>query len=288
MSRGRIVVLICLAALCAGAVVGAAEETEGAGAGRAHRTSIVRTRPMVPADTPVPVLLPPPRFRRVRTPVPLLMYHAIGNPPPGALFPALFITAAAFRSEMHALAAAGYQPVTLDRVWRAWHGRGRLPSKPVVLTFDDGYRGDYAFAAPILARRGWPAVLNLLVANLHRTGWGLRRWMVRRMIRQGWRIESHTLTHPNLTTLDPAMLRREVGRSRRILRRLFHQPVDFFCYPSGAFDGAVVAAVRRAGYVGAETELPGLAAPWQRFTLRRVRVAGGESVGDVVASLRAG
>jgi peptidoglycan/xylan/chitin deacetylase (PgdA/CDA1 family) len=227
-------------------------------------------------------------FRRVRRPVPILMYHAIGNAPPGAPFPALFTSVAAFRSQMRALGAAGYRPVTLESVWRAWHGRDRLPPKPVVLSFDDGYRGDYAFAAPILARRGWPAVLNLLVANLHRTGWGLRPWMVRRMARHGWRVESHTLTHPNLTTLDPRMLRREVGRSRSIMRRLFHQRVDFFCYPGGAFDRAVVAAVRRAGYLGAETELPGLAGPWQRFTLRRVRVAGGESIGDYMASLRTG
>jgi len=287
LSRGRIVVLLALAALCAVAVA-AVEGTGDGEAVSAQSTSHVPTRPMIPADTPVPVPLPPPRFRRVRRPVPVLMYHAIGNPPPGAPFPALFTAPGAFRAQMHALAAAGYRPVTLDRVWRAWHGRDRLPQKPVLLSFDDGYRGDYTFAAPILARRGWPAVLNLVVANLHRTGWGLRRWMVKRMVRAGWRVESHTLTHPDLTTLDPGMLRREVGRSRRILRRLFHQRVDFFCYPGGAFDRAVIQAVRRAGYLSAETELPGLAGPWQRFTLRRVRVAGGESVGDVVASLRRG
>ena len=51
------------------------------------------------------------------------------------------------------------------------------------------------------------------------------------------------------------------GRSRVVLRRLFHVPVDFFCYPSGAFDPAVIAAVRRAGYLGATTTLPGLARP---------------------------
>ena len=287
MSRGCMVVLVALAALCAVAVA-AVEETDRSGADPGHSTSPVRTRPMVAADTPVPVPLPPPRFRRVRRPVPILMYHAIGRAPPGAPFPELFTAPAAFRAQMHALAAAGYQPVTLDRIWRAWHGRDRLPRRPVVLSFDDGYRGDYTFAAPILARRGWPAVLNLVVANLHRTGWGLRRWMVRRMARTGWRVESHTLTHPNLTTLDAGMLRREVGRSRRILRRLFHQRVAFFCYPGGAFDRTVVAAVRRAGYLSAQTELPGLAGPWQRFTLRRVRVAGGESTGDVLASLRIG
>ena len=287
MSRGRIVVPLALAVLCVASV--AALDGPGDGSRRpAGTASPVRTRPMVPADTPVAVPLPAPRFRRVRTPVPVLMYHAIGNPPPGAPYPELYTSRNAFRAQMRALAAAGYQPVTLERVWRAWHARDGLPRRPVVLSFDDGYRGDYTFAAPVLARREWPAVLNLLVANLHRSHWGLKPWMVRRMVRSGWRVESHTLTHPNLTTLDPRMLRREVRRSRRILRRRFHQRVGFFCYPGGAFDAAVVAAVRRADYLGAETELPGLAGPGQRFALRRVRVARGEAVGDFVASVRAG
>jgi peptidoglycan/xylan/chitin deacetylase (PgdA/CDA1 family) len=245
----------------------------------------VHTRPVVPADAPVPIPLPP-RLGRARTPVPVLLYHAIGNPPPGAPYPELFTPPEAFRTQMRALAAAGYRPVTLDRVWRAWHGGRRLPQKPIVLSFDDGYRGDYTVALPVLARRAWPAVLNLLVANLHRVGWGLSTKMVERMARRGWEIDSHTLTHPDLTTLDPAALRHEVAGSRAVLRRLFHQPVDFFCYPYGAFDRSVVAAVRRAGYLGALTELPGFGRVSQRFTLRRVRVAGGEPLSDILASIR--
>ena len=192
-------------------------------------------------DVPVPVPLARRRFHgpALRTPVPVLMYHAIGTPPPDAPYPELFVSRGLFRAQMRALAAAGYHAVTLDHVWRAWHGRATLPRRPVVLSFDDGYRGDFGAAMPILRRRGWPGVLNLLVANLHRHGWGLRTWMVRRMIRNGWEVDSHTLTHPDLTTVSPAQLRREVGRSRVVLRRLFHVPVDFFCYPSGAFDAAV-------------------------------------------------
>jgi peptidoglycan/xylan/chitin deacetylase (PgdA/CDA1 family) len=96
------------------------------------------------------------------------------------------------------------------------------------------------------------------------------------MVRDWWEVDSHTLTHPDLDTVAPAQLAREVGRSRAVLRRLFGVPVDFFCYPSGVFDPAVIAAVRRAGYVGATTTLPGLALPSQPDTLRRVRVDGGE------------
>ncbi len=273
---GRRIVFVVVAAVAAG---GAAMAVSGHAAA-AHRSWPVRmdTDALEMRDVPVAVPLPPARFHgpRLRTPVPVLMYHAIGVPPPGAPYPELFVSRGLFRAQVRALAAAGYHAVTLDHVWRAWHGRAALPRRPVVLSFDDGYRGDYGAAMPDLRRRGWPGVLNLLVANLHRRGWGLKTWMVRRMVRDGWEVDSHTLTHPDLVTVSPAQLRREVAHSRAVLRRLFGVPVDFFCYPSGVFDAAVIAAVRRAGYLGATTTLPGLALPSQPDTLRRVRVDGGE------------
>ena len=73
------------------------------------------------------------------------------------------------------------------------------------------------------------------------------------MLRDGWEIDAHTLTHPDLTTVDAARLRREVAGSRRWLRHAFGVPVDFFAYPSGRYNPTVEAAVRAAGYMGATT-----------------------------------
>jgi peptidoglycan/xylan/chitin deacetylase (PgdA/CDA1 family) len=214
------------------------------------------------------------------------MYHAVGTPPPGAPYPELFVSDNLFRDQVRALAGAGYHAVTLDRLWRAWHGRARLPARPIVLSFDDGYRGDFGVAMPVLRRHGWPGVLNLLVANLHRRHWGLHAAMVRRMAANGWEIDSHTLTHPDLAAVSPRRLWREVHRSRVVLHRLFRVPVDFFCYPSGEFDAPVIAAVRRAGYLAATTTLPGLARPSPPYALHRIRVDGGEQASLLLASIR--
>ena len=40
---------------------------------------------------------------------------------------------------MRWLALAGYQAVTLDEVMRAWYHGGTLPTRPIVITFDNGY-----------------------------------------------------------------------------------------------------------------------------------------------------
>lgn len=225
-------------------------------------------------------------------PVPILMYHVIARPRPAAPFPGLYVTPALFRAQVRTLARLGYRAVTLQAVYDAWHGLGVLPRRPIVLSFDDGYRSQFTVAAAALRRLRWPGVLNLVVAHLRRGASGLSTAMVRRMIAWGWEIDSHTLTHPDLTTLGPAALRHEVEGSRIALRHRFHVAAAFFCYPSGRFDAAVVAAVRRAGYLGATTTQPGFASPRDgMFTLHRIRVGAGESPAELdraVAASRRG
>jgi peptidoglycan/xylan/chitin deacetylase (PgdA/CDA1 family) len=213
------------------------------------------------------------------------MYHVIGPVVAGAPYPDLYVSRHDFAAQMGWLTRHGFQAVTLKRVYDAWHGHGTLPRRPVVVSFDDGYRTQFTNALPILRSHRWPGVENLEVNNEHRS-WGLSLPRVRALVRAGWEIDAHTISHPDLTTLGAAALTREVAGSRRILRRQLHVPVEFFCYPAGRYDAAVIAAVRRAGYLGATTTQYGLATPNDLYTLRRVRVNGSDGVAGFAAKLR--
>jgi peptidoglycan/xylan/chitin deacetylase (PgdA/CDA1 family) len=199
------------------------------------------------------------------------MYHVIGDPRPDAPYPELFVSTSDFAGQMRWLAERGYTALTLRAVWDAWHGRREMPVRPIVVTFDDGHRGIATRAAPVLRKHHWPGVLDLDVSNVDaKQGFGEGR--IRGLIRSGWELASHTLTHPDLTGLDDASLRREVGGSRVTLRRTYGVPVDFFCYPTGRFDDRVISAVKAAGYLGATTTEYGLATPDDPYRLARVRV----------------
>jgi peptidoglycan/xylan/chitin deacetylase (PgdA/CDA1 family) len=215
------------------------------------------------------------------------MYHVIAPAPAGAKYAGLWVAPAALRAQVAALATAGYTGVTLDRVLDAWEGRDALPPHPVVLSFDDGYLSQGTAAGAVLRAAGWPGVLNLAWHNLGAPG-GLTAGRVRTMIADGWEIDAHSLTHPDLTTLDPAGVRREIAGSRAAIRRAFGVAADAFCYPAGRFDPAVEAAVRAAGYRAATTERPGAARPRDdHYALPRIRVSAGEPSAAVVSSVRA-
>jgi peptidoglycan/xylan/chitin deacetylase (PgdA/CDA1 family) len=230
------------------------------------------------------VLVLPARAGNRLRPVPILMYHVLSAPPATAPYPELYVAPADFRAQVDWLAAHGYRAVTLQRVFDAWRGAATLPAKPVVLTFDDGYLSDVRTALPVLKARSWPGVLNLEVANL-KPVWGIRPPGVRKLLAAGWELDAHTLTHPDLTTVDPARLREEVTGSRTAIRKMFHVRVNFFCYPAGRYDAAVIAAVQRAGFLGATTTNYGLAKPGELYTLARVRVDGSDGVKGLAAKL---
>jgi peptidoglycan/xylan/chitin deacetylase (PgdA/CDA1 family) len=220
------------------------------------------------------------------TAVPILMYHVVGDPRAGAPYPELYVSERDFAAQMRWLARHGYQAVTQRTVWDHWE-RGRpLPAKPVVVSFDDGYRSVATAAFPHLQAQHWPGVLNLTVKNLRISG-GLSPFKVRRLLAADWELGSHTLTHPDLTGLDDRALNREVSHSRAVLRARFGVPVDFFCYPAGRYDARVVAAVRRAGYLGATTTLEGLADPHAPYELERIRVGRSDGVAGLVSALAA-
>ena len=234
------------------------------------------------ARAPLPRLVQGPRSSAV----PILMYHLIGDPPPGEPYPDLFVSLHDFAAQMHYLVTHGYTAVTLHQLFAYWRGHGSLPAKPVVLSFDDGYRSDWRDVGPILQRIGWPAVLNLCMNAVgpHRD---LPVALVRGLVRRGWEVDDHTLTHPNLTTLNAAGLHREIFVSRAVIRHLTGQRVSFFCYPSGAYDATVVRAVRAAGFLGATTTNEGLATRAQPYTLPRVRVYRAMSLADFAQALGA-
>ena len=222
-----------------------------------------------------------------RGPVPILMYHVIKAPTASTPMAELWTPAETFKATIELLKKDGYSGVTLDQVWQAWHGGPGLPAKPLVVSFDDGYLSHSVTAKPILEAAGWPGVLNLEGKNIGKGG--LTTTQVEGLIAAGWEIDSHTLTHPDLTNSDEASLKTELVDSRKLLQEKFKIPVNFFCYPAGKNDARVRAAVEAAGYKGATTVEPGIASKSDNpYLLPRIRVNGTDSAATVAGRVSSG
>ncbi len=234
------------------------------------------------------VSLVPPGRGAVR--VPVLMYHYIRvNPDPNDKVGFnLSVRPEDFARQMDWLAAAGYHPIDFDDLRGYLLGGGDLPDRPVVLTFDDGYRDLYTVAFPVLRAHRFKAVAYI-VAGFVGSPVSVTPEQVLEMDANGIEIGSHTVSHADLTKLSGSNLWHEVFDSRAALEALLGHPVLDFCYPAGRYDDAVVRAVQAAGYATATTTQPGqVHSAGDRHLWTRVRVDGGESLEQFVADLGPG
>jgi peptidoglycan/xylan/chitin deacetylase (PgdA/CDA1 family) len=219
--------------------------------------------------------------------VPILMYHVIAAPPPGAPFPGLYVIPSEFAAQMQALKRAGWHAVTLDQVQAHWqHGVSLGVGKPVVVSFDNGYQSQYTQALPVLRRLGWVGEENIQLTGLPPSQGGLSQAQIRGLVAAGWELDTQGISHADLITLDAQQLHDQVAVARRTVQQRYHVPANWFCYPSGHYDATVIAAVRAAGFIGSTTVVPGWAHPSEdRFRLHRLRVLGGTSPEALLAQI---
>lgn len=233
--------------------------------------------------------------------VPVLMYHRVGHA--GNAWEARYaISAEGFKAHMQALSQAGYRAVGIDDLVEWLEGGAPLPQGAFLLTFDDGFRGVFEHALPILEPLGWPFTV-FLVSDL--IG-GEDRWTqrsnpagktyalldvseIRAMQQRGCSFHSHSRSHADLPTLDDADLAEQLGGSRHALSELLGHDVSYFAYPFGRLDDRVEAATRRAGYRAAFSTQPGFNRnDVNRFRIRRLDVFGTDTPAMLLRKVRFG
>jgi peptidoglycan/xylan/chitin deacetylase (PgdA/CDA1 family) len=197
------------------------------------------------------------------------------------------VPAPEFAAQMQALKSAGWHPVTLDQLEAYWtKGVPLGPGKPIVLTFDNGYRSQYVNALPVLQQFHWVADENIQLTGLPPSQGGLTGDQIKGLVSAGWELDTQGISHADLVALTPSELQAQVASSRKTIEREYGVPVNWFCYPSGHYNATVIAAVKAAGYIGSTTVIPGWASPSSDpYRLPRLRVLGGTSPSALLAQI---
>lgn len=91
----------------------------------------------------------------INTQVPILMYHHLSEDVTNSEM----VSPEQFEAQIRALSEAGYTGVSFDELQAYVLRSEPLPEKPVVITFDDGYRSNYTLAYPILQKYGMKATI---------------------------------------------------------------------------------------------------------------------------------
>ena len=184
--------------------------------------------------------------------VPVLMYHSIGDERDNDAV----ISKERFIEQMEFLYKNHYNPLTLDEL-EGYISQGKpLPEKPVVLTFDDGYRDTFDVAMPILKQYGFPSMVFIPAGEV---GTNLTWEQLREMKAAGMQVGSHSYFHRELAKLSPTEQAEEIAKSKEVLDRNLQQDTRWFCYPYGSYDDVTLKLLREKGLTIAVTTNAGWA-----------------------------
>jgi peptidoglycan/xylan/chitin deacetylase (PgdA/CDA1 family) len=241
----------CAALLLAPALVGcgggrSAPAASKSSSRRERKTAARAHRRARPARRTVPRLVAPPDapVRTVR--VPVLTYHRV-HTMPAVGQPDLIVDPSTFAGELRALDDAGYHPISQAALFDALYRAKSLPSKPIIISVDDGYVDDVRTILPDLERWHMVATFFVITGRMTEPGF-LTAGQIRELDRAGMDVGDHTAHHVDLRLLTPSQLRTETAGSRKALEAVLGHPVYFFAYPFGDFNDQVVQAVHAAGF----------------------------------------
>lgn len=187
--------------------------------------------------------------------IPILVYHHIGTPNSDMTSAAksLFIEPEWLLHHMEYLQKNGFRTVRFSDIAAYFEDKAPLPlaigEKPIIISFDDGYKSTFEFAAPILKKYGMAGTV-FIPTNLVGLGRGKGTRMtwdeVKALADAGFEIGSHSLWHPYLTKSGKA--RAEIFESKKILEEKLGQPIEVFAYPFGDYNSVIESLVKEAGY----------------------------------------
>jgi peptidoglycan/xylan/chitin deacetylase (PgdA/CDA1 family) len=204
------------------------------------------------------------------------------------------ITEGKFEAQMAALAQAGYHGVGPDEVLSFLTQGVALPSRPVLITVDDGWRSNIDIMLPILERHGFACTIFVTTgpqAWIFRKFQGLDRGLtaddVRELRRRGVHIGAHTVTHPYLIELDDEAIRWEFTESKRTLEEWTGEPCRFLSIPGNFYNRHIAQLARDCGYEAVFTANVGtISRASDLFDVNRLIVEGAFTLDEFRANLR--
>ena len=211
------------------------------------------------------------------------MYHEIAGRQDTAS--RLAVTPEAFASQLAYLREEGFTTISVAKLASALAGEpGRLPARPVVITFDDGFADFHGAALPMLRQYGFTATVFVTTGWIadagphavdNRPGCMLSWSQIREAAEAGVEIGAHSHTHPQLDQLLPGTLRDELVTSKALLEDGLGRAVPSLAYPYGYSNAQVRRVAREVGYAHACAVSNTMAGPRQdafalsRLTIRR-------------------
>ncbi|MFT3946819.1 MAG: polysaccharide deacetylase family protein [Agriterribacter sp.] len=219
--------------------------------------------------------------------IPILCYHQIrdwrGNESRGVKD--AVVPPAVFKSQLQILADSGYHTILPDDLYNYLTKGTALPSKPIMLTYDDGDADQYNIAAPEMAKHGFKGVFFVMTVSLGRSIY-MTKEQVKQLSDNGHIIASHTWNHQNVKTYTDTDWDKQLIESGKQLEAVTGKPIKYFAYPFGAWNKQAIPALQKRNMIAAFQLSAKMDPDDPLYTIRRMMVPGDWSANTMLNAMR--
>lgn len=225
--------------------------------------------------------------------IPTLMYHKVPDQEIQSQHK-IYVTKKNFEKHLKFFKRRGFQTLTFSDLEAFRNGTrdfSHFPRKPLILTFDDGYRDNLENASPLLTQYGFKAQLFLLAnPDINSNSWDTSSTeepsheIISGTERQKWKysafeIGSHGFSHKKITDLAKDEALEELQLSKAALEKEFSVPVNVFAFTYGIVGTDSAELAQKAGYnYAVNTDTGGLLHEQDPFAIFRVNIFPDESI----------
>ena len=210
-----------------------------------------------------------------RPQVPVLCYHRLRDykPTESASTRTYIVPVAPFQAQIKMLADSGYHAITPDDYY-AYLAYGKaLPSKPVMITFDDTSVEQYTVGATELNKYGFKGVFFIMTVSIGRPGY-MSKEQIKSLSDAGHVIASHTYDHHNVKKYEGADWDLQMLKTKEKLEAITGKPIDYFAYPFGEWKANAIPELQNRKYKAAFQLAAKRDSTDPLYTIRRMIVPG--------------
>lgn len=186
--------------------------------------------------------------------IPILLYHDFVTTVPDS-DPDNFNyinTPQSFEENIKTLLEEGYTVISMEQLNEAYKGNIELPSKPILITFDDGYYSNYEYIYPILQKYNVKASIFVITDKVGKEIDGIKYlgWDECLDMQNSGLVEifSHSKKHVFYNKLPIREIRNDVKESYEIIEKhLGKKDLKVFAYPYGAYTNDTVRTLKNNG-----------------------------------------
>lgn len=184
--------------------------------------------------------------------VPVLCYHQIRpfKETDSKSARAYIVPDASFRDQLKMLHDSGYNTILPDQLYAYLTTGAALPSKPVMLTFDDSRVEHYTIAAAEMKRYGFKGVFFIMTVSLDRPNY-MTKAQVKELSEAGHTIGSHTWDHHNVKKYVDQDWVTQIEKPSKTLETITGKPVKYFAYPFGLWNREAIPHLKQRNMLAA-------------------------------------